>query len=490
MDEVDVRVPLLGLRKHRENRARPTAGVLAAVACCGAASLSLARLGAAPTASAVLATSSEPKMLPVHSLDFAMGVLLRVLAMIAVALAVCEIELPLGQRRGASSTAAKDSELGVKPLDEAPPRNWLRDAPAYLESTFLILAYMAASIGIVYMNAYILKQWPFAATLTMVQMMFCSVASHACVWGGLSDPTKVGMTTKLYATICVPLAVLYTFYLYGSNAVYSYLPVGYIQLLKPAQAIAVYVLLAIAGYETVATAPILNLVVILGSVVVASVAQSEVAGWSTIGFVLMMVSNAAYACYLVGQQLLLNTRLGANTGKASVKMDSIATLYFLGPATACGLGIVAFVEEWRDESFTFQGVPVLLVLLDCFVAFSLNLIQISIIGKLSALTYMFSGYVKGFLTVAISWVFYNEAVDSLEIGGYVVMLFGQLLWSLRKLRHRPPPQENKAPDPNAPPPVAKPTVRTNAAIAVCSLTVYLVYAALFDRCALLPCRSD
>ena len=44
-----------------------------------------------------------------------------------------------------------------------------------------------------------------------------------------------------------PLALLYTFYLYGSNAVYDYLPVGYIQLLKPGQAIGVYVLLALAG---------------------------------------------------------------------------------------------------------------------------------------------------------------------------------------------------------------------------------------------------
>ena len=76
---------------------------------------------------------------------------------------------------------------------------------------------------------------------------------------------------------------------------------------------------------------------------------------------------------------------------------------------------------------------------DGALAFSLNLIQITILKRLSALTYMFAGYAKGFLTVAISVLFYHEAVDGLEVFGYVVMLMGQFIWSLRKIRLRGPP---------------------------------------------------
>ena len=76
---------------------------------------------------------------------------------------------------------------------------------------------------------------------------------------------------------------------------------------------------------------------------------------------------------------------------------------------------------------------------DGALAFSLNLIQITILKRLSALTYMFAGYAKGFLTVAISVLFYHEEVDGLEIFGYVVMLLGQFIWSLRKIRLRGPP---------------------------------------------------
>ena len=72
-----------------------------------------------------------------------------------------------------------------------------------LESAVMIAIYMSAAIGIVYLNAYILTRWPWAATLTMIQMLFCSVAARGCVLAGLSDPTKVGMTPRLYVTICV-----------------------------------------------------------------------------------------------------------------------------------------------------------------------------------------------------------------------------------------------------------------------------------------------
>lgn len=277
-----------------------------------------------------------------------------------------------------------------------------------------------------------------------------------------------------------PLALLYTFYLYGSNAVYDYLPVGYIQLLKPGQAIGVYVLLALAGKESVAAYPVLNLAVILGAVIVASVAKSEIAGWSTVGFMFMMVSNACYSFYLVGQQLVLNTSLGS--GKQATKLDAITTLYFLGPATATGLAVVAASTEWTKADFSITGISPWFLMLDCVIAFSLNLIQIKIIGKLSALTYMFAGYAKGFLTVAISVVFYKETVDALEVTGYVVMLFGQLLWSLRKLKARGP-----QPPPDKPKQVTGLKFKLGCVAAFFAFV--LVYSLAVDACLAAPCSA-
>ena len=150
---------------------------------------------------------------------------------------------------------------------------------------------------------------------------------------------------------------------------------------------------------------------------------------------MMMTSNACYSLYLVGQQLALSTALSDK----STKMDAVTNVYFLGPPTACFLAVTALCSEWTQPSFDLQGMSWWVLVADGALAFSLNLIQITILKRLSALTYMFAGYAKGFLTVAISVLFYHEAVDGLEVFGYAVMLMGQFIWSLRKIRLRGPP---------------------------------------------------
>ena len=91
---------------------------------------------------------------------------------------------------------------------------------------------------------------------------------------------------------------------------------------------------------------------------------------------------------------------------------------------------------------------------------------------------MFAGYAKGFLTVAISVVFYHEGVDGLEIFGYVTMLLGQLLWSLRKLR----PRSRVAPgeDPGL-------KLKLGAAAALAGLAGIL--SLTVSGCILVPCQD-
>ena len=346
------------------------------------------------------------------------------LVLLSIYLLVVEVRLPASVTGEVEAAYVKVEEE----IDDEEP-------PSILEIGVYVTIYMAAAIGIVYLNAYILTQWPWAATLTMLQMVFCSIAARICVLGGLADPTSVGMTWRLYIKIVIPLALLYCFYLYGSNAVYDYLQVGYIQLLKPGQMVGVYILLLLCGKERLATRPLLNMLIITGGVLVATLAGAEISGWSTWGFVLMMTSNACYSLYLVGQQLALSTALSDK----STKMDAVTNVYFLGPPTACFLAVTALCSEWTQPSFDLQGMSWWVLVADGALAFSLNLIQITILKRLSALTYMFAGYAKGFLTVAISVLFYHEEVDGLEIFGYVVMLLGQFIWSLRKIRLRGPP---------------------------------------------------
>ena len=234
-----------------------------------------------------------------------------------------------------------------------------------------------------------------------------------------------------------------------------------------------YVLLVLCGKERVAPRPLLSMVIITGGVLVATLAGAEISGWSTWGFVLMMVSNACYSLYLVGQQLALSKAL---SDKAA-KMDAVTNIYFLGPPTACFLALTALCSEWTNPDFTMGGVAWWVLLGDGALAFSLNLIQITILKRLSALTYMFAGYAKLVVTAAISVLFYDEPVDGLEIFGFGVLLLGQGIWSLRKLRARGALPERDA------------GLRIKLGMVASLAAVVLVLSLSVSGCVVLPCQA-
>ena len=66
-----------------------------------------------------------------------------------------------------------------------------------------------------------------------------------------------------------------------------------------------------------------------------------------------------------------------------------------------------------------------------------------------------------------------------EFFGYAVMMWGQLLWSLRKLRARGP----------EPPPGPDPGLRVKAAVASGVLAALTAASVLGDGCIFFPCQS-
>ena len=143
------------------------------------------------------ALSTTTEVLKDEPLDWGLGLLARLLVLLSIYLLVVEVRLPASLTGEVEASYVKVEEE----LDD-------EDPPTILEICVYVAIYMAAAIGIVYLNAYILTQWPWAATLTMLQMVFCSIAARICVLGGLADPTSVGMTWRLYVKIVIPLAVV------------------------------------------------------------------------------------------------------------------------------------------------------------------------------------------------------------------------------------------------------------------------------------------
>lgn len=67
-------------------------------------------------------------------------------------------------------------------------------------------------------------------------MLSGSLVSAVLIYGLGVCPKVEGVTWRRYLTLIVPLAALYAYQLWSSNAAYLYLAVGYIQVAQAADA--------------------------------------------------------------------------------------------------------------------------------------------------------------------------------------------------------------------------------------------------------------
>ena len=332
-------------------------------------------------------------------------------------------------------------ELVPSVLEAAKPRAAAGGAtlgalsPAWaLETGAVVLAYWALAIALVFMNSWLMDGlFPYAATLTLVQMVVGAAVSAALVYGCELAPAPEGLTLEAWATHFLPVGALYAVYLWGSNACYDYLEVGFVQMLKPSCGLFTYFLLLRGGLETWTTRKALNLLVMFGALSMSSLGQSELGRFSLAGVVVLLSSQLANALYAVSLQRILQ-RIGA-PGGAPLRLNPLTTLMCVGPAAALWLAALAAAIEWREPSFAWT-IPTWVLAANCALAVGLNLAIMAMIQRLSALSYNLLGCAKDVIVVGLSAVIDHEAINHLEIASYAVAMFAQVLWAHRKISEK------------------------------------------------------
>ena len=96
-------------------------------------------------------------------------------------------------------------------------------------------------------------------------MIEARVIDRAARLGALCRPPPRSRSLGAWATHFLPVGALYAVYLWGSNACYDYLEVGFVQMLKPSCGLFTYFLLLRGGLETWTTRKALNLLVMFGA---------------------------------------------------------------------------------------------------------------------------------------------------------------------------------------------------------------------------------
>ncbi|KAJ8608889.1 hypothetical protein CTAYLR_005295 [Chrysophaeum taylorii] len=261
-----------------------------------------------------------------------------------------------------------------------------------VEFVMLGSLYLVMTIALIYVNAWIVSDlFPYAATLTMLQMIFCAISSAGLVYGFKVASVPNRAELRVMSRKFVVLGFFYAVYLWGSNLAYKYLEVGFIQILKPLGGFMIYLTLLRHGYETLSTWKALNMIAIFGAVSIASCGQDEIGAFSWVGVSVLLSSLVANSCYYTLLQYLLQPQ--DDDTKQTVRLNPLTTMLLVGPSAALWLFCVAVSTEWSQKHFEWT-LPTWVLLLDCALAFGLNISIMYMLKAFSALTYALCGYGK------------------------------------------------------------------------------------------------
>ena len=220
---------------------------------------------------------------------------------------------------------------------------------------------------------------------------------------------------------CIPVGVLFAVVLYAGNSAYLYLSVSFIQMIKAAMPVCVYLVGVLLGSREYSHQVMLNMVVISACVQVTCAAEVK---FELQGFVLQLSSIVCESFRLVLIERLLH----------GLKFNSITTLYIIAPICALALvpGVVLFelphvLDAIANNKFSWSLIPILLG--NCCCAICLNLAVFLLIGKTSALTMNLAAVAKDVVLVTVSLFAFGDPVTGLQVVGFTGAILAVLYYN-------------------------------------------------------------
>ena len=184
--------------------------------------------------------------------------------------------------------------------------------------------YLLVGPALILVNKQILSGLNFAYPMALsgLGLLFssttCTLLVHAC--GAVKLQQREVVTGSFYLWNLVPVGACMASTLAFGNAVYLYLPVGFIQMLKAFTPTVTLLFLWLSSIETPSAAVVGCVTAICAGTITASVGAVDAGAFSLVGVVVMFLAEATEALKLVLQQKLLqNLKFGVrNSARAQI----------------------------------------------------------------------------------------------------------------------------------------------------------------------------
>jgi len=281
-------------------------------------------------------------------------------------------------------------------------------------------AFMVVGPTLMLLNKHIMQEagFPYPMSLSSLGLLASVIVSRLLVWTGqaeLREEVQAQVVGSGYSWIVLPIAVTRAVTLATGNAVYLFLSVGFIQMLKAFTPAIVLLVMVVAQVEAPAKPSVFCvLIIVFGTIV-------EVNGElhaTFLGILIMVTSCVGEAIATVLSQKMLQ----------NLKFSEVETLYYLSPPSMLFLTMVSVVWEWptmfqTGEYKIFFEHPHLM-LLASVLGVGVNLLTLVVVRATSSVTVKILNTFRCIGLVIIGSIFYGEVHTDRQLFGYGVSLVG------------------------------------------------------------------
>jgi len=297
-----------------------------------------------------------------------------------------------------------------------------------LKQGILIALYIGISASLIRFNKFLMApgHFPYASVLTVIHMIttFCILALLYLVRPSFFPAMAVSDNARTLeiAKWMLPVGFCFAVSLFASNQAYLYCSVSFLQFMKEANLVIVYVLACLFALQIFTR---IRVFVVAWVFIGSCMAVHGEMHFARLGFMLQVVSQLTECLRnVMGETIMSNA--------GGLRLDPLSYTMFIAPACLVTL-VFHTMATWDEE------IPVALhqwwpyLVPNALLAVALNLVITCTIKECSAVGFMMAGIIKDLSLVVASCVYFGETVTLMQVVGFVIAVSGVFFWSLMRV---------------------------------------------------------
>ncbi|KAK4046984.1 hypothetical protein OIV83_005670 [Microbotryomycetes sp. JL201] len=292
--------------------------------------------------------------------------------------------------------------------------------------TAWLIMYFAFNLGLTLYNKLVLQGFPFAWTLTAIQMLGGTLGTQVALARGFF--TQARLTTR-EGMIMIAFSVLYTVNIAVSNLSLGLVSVPFHQVVRAMTPLFTIILAASLYGKRHSRDTYLSLIPVVMGVVFATYGDYSATAW---GFVLTLIGTLLAA---------LKTIVTNRVQVGRLKLHPLDLLIRMSPLAFCQCVFFGWSSGELDRVRVYSATEMtrrkaIALAMNGAIAFGLNVVSFTANKKTSALTMTVAANVKQVLTIVLAVVIFNVQLNPMNLFGITLTLLGGAWYAKVELQEK------------------------------------------------------